>query len=856
MVRPLRIFGVGPCLPPKLRPLAELAYNLKWSWDHETIDLLRRLDSDLWETTGHNPIRMLGAIDQAKLEEAAQDDGFQAHLERVHRGLEEYLGSTQTWYLKTPTVARDNIQIAYFSAEFAITECLPFYSGGLGVLAGDHLKSASDLGLPLVGVGLAYQEGYFRQYLNRDGWQGELYPSNDFYNMPLRLERGADGTPLTVRLAFPCRQVAVQVWRAQVGRIPLLLLDTNLSVNSGEDQDITKRLYGGNQEMRLSQEIVLAVGGVRALESMGVRPTVCHINEGHAAFVGLERIRTLMEEYRLSFDEARGLVVASSVFTTHTPVPAGIDVFPPELVDRYLGGYYGSLGLSRDDFLGLGRQDPSNCLEPFSMAILAIRLAGYVNGVSKLHGEVSRRMWQNLWPGVPAEETPISYVTNGIHPLSWVSGHDMAPLFVRYLGGRCLEDPTDQTVWQAVERIPNEELWRTHERRRERLVVFARGRVSSQLKRRGAPPSEIATANESLDAGALTIGFARRFATYKRPTLLLRDPERLARILSNDKRPVQIIFAGKAHPNDDPGKDLIRQVVHYSRRDDVRRRIAFIEDYDLEVGRYLVQGADVWLNTPLRPLEACGTSGMKAAANGVLNVSVLDGWWSEACHPEAGWTIGRGEKYQTPEIQDEVESQELYDLLEKEVVPLFYDRSTERLPRKWIARMRGAMRVLCPVFNSNRMVKEYCERFYLAADTAYRRLTADGMARARALVLWESQVRQQWSNIHVASVDADMPKEIGVGAGFQVRAEVCLGELTPEDVAVELYYGPLDADLGISGGVAMRMTCLGENGGNSHVFSGSVPCRTSGLHGFALRIAPHHQDLPSRYLPGLVLWAS
>ncbi|MFH1487051.1 MAG: alpha-glucan family phosphorylase, partial [Chloroflexota bacterium] len=452
--------------------------------------------------------------------------------------------------------------------------------------------------------------------------------------------------------------------------------------------------------------------------------------------------------------------------------------------------------------------------------------------------------------------TPIAHITNGIHPLSWISGHDMAPLFVRYLGGRWLEDPTDQTLWQGVDRIPNEELWRTHERRRERLVAFARNRIRAQLERRGALPSEITLASEALDPEALTIAFARRFATYTRPTLLLSDPQRLARILSNEERPVQIVFAGKAHPHDDPGKELIRQLFHFSRREEVQRRVVFIEDYDIEVARYLVQGADVWLNTPTRPLEACGTSGMKAAANGVLNVSVLDGWWPEACHPDAGWTIGNGEEYSTPDLRDDVESKEIYDLLEKEVIPLFYERGTERLPRGWVRRMRDSMRVVAPVFNSHRMLREYWERFYVPATNSYHRLAANDIAGARALAQWEADIRREWPGIQVISVQADMPAEMGVGCQFQVRAEVCLSGLTAQDVAAELYYGPLDAELSISNGVAKSMECIERNGGNSHRFECTVPCQTSGLHGYALRIVPRHKDLPATYLPGLVLWAT
>ena len=852
-MKPIHTFTVVPALPDKLQRLRELAYNILWSWDHETIDLFRRLDRDLWEESGHNPVRMLGTIAQDRLERAARDDGFLAQLERVCQRFDRYMAQT-TWYQKTYDKSGEPL-IAYFSAEFGLTECLPNYSGGLGVLSGDHLKSASDLGLPLVGVGLLYQQGYFRQYLNVDGWQQETYPINDFYNMPLQLERREDGRPVTIEVAYPQGPVTAQVWRVQVGRVPLFLLDTNLEQNSRpEDRDITDQLYGGDVEMRIRQEIMLGIGGLRALDALGMRPTVCHMNEGHSAFLALERIRILMREQGLSFAEAREVAQAGNVFTTHTPVPAGIDVFAPELMDKYFGNFYRSLGLSQDEFLALGRQNPGDAKEPFNMAVLALRLAAHTNGVSQLHGQVARRMWQGVWPQVPEHEVPITSITNGIHPRSWIS-NDMAGLYDRYLGPRWLEDPTDHTLWMRVEHIPGEELWRTHERRRERLVAFARRRLRAQLQQRGAPQSEIAQADEALDPEALTISFARRFATYKRATLLLRDPERLARILNDKERPVQIIFAGKAHPQDNPGKELIRQIIHLARQEEFRRRIVFIEDYDMVVARYLVQGADVWLNTPRRLREASGTSGMKAAVNGGLNMSILDGWWVEAYRFNTGWAIGRGEEYTDFEYQDDVESSAIYNLLEKEVVPLFYERGPDGLPRGWIALMKAAMRSICPVFNTNRMVHEYTERFYLPSAERYQRLAENGMARGRALAEWRSQMQEHWLEIRVESVEADTLDELKVGDELEVRARVHLGPLGPQDVAVELYQGLLDDKGQILGAEVIGMSCVQSDGDGSHLFIGAIPCRTSGLHGYALRILPCHEDLGSPYEPGLILWA-
>ncbi len=851
-MQPIRTFTIVPSLPAKLERLRELAYNLWWCWNLEAIDLFRRLDRELWEESGHNPVLMLGTIKQERLEEAAEDDGFLAHLERIAQQYDRYINSQNTWYKKAHG-APGKPCIAYFSAEFGLTDCMPIYAGGMAVLAGDHLKSASDLGLPLMGVGLLYQEGYFRQYLNTDGWQQELYPQNDFYNMPVQLEQEEDGTPVTVQVDYPGRKVTAQVWRAQVGRVPLFLLDTNIPANSRQDQDITDELYGGDLEMRIKQEIMLGIGGLRALEALGMRPTVCHMNEGHSAFLALERIRILVEEQGLSFAEAREAATAGNVFTTHTPVPAGIDRFPPELMDKYFSAYYSELGLSREEFLALGRANPADNGEPFSMAILALRLAAHTNGVSRLHGRVARKMWQSLWPGVPEDEVPITSITNGVHIPSWIS-FDMAGLYDRYLGPRWLAHQADQTVWGRVDEIPDEELWRTHERRRERLVAVVRRRLSEQLEKRGAPLSEVERASEVLDPAALTIGFARRFATYKRATLILRDPDRLASILNDKAHPVQIIFAGKAHPQDNPGKELIQQIIHLARREEFRRRIVFIEDYDMSIARYLVQGADVWLNTPLRPREASGTSGMKAAANGVINVSTLDGWWDEAYEPDTGWAIGRGELYEDLNYQNDIESRAIYGILEKEIVPLFYDRNSNGLPHKWIARMKAAMRTICPIFNTNRMVREYAERFYLPAAQRYRHLAEDGMARAKALAQWKSHLHEHWPEIQVDNVEAEVPAELKVGAELQVRAQVNLGALDPRDVTVQLYYGPLDTRGEIPKGEVISMKWVESNGDGSHVFVGAIPCRTSGRYGYALRILPHHEDLSNPYEPGLILW--
>jgi len=659
-MRPVQVFQVIPSLPAPLEGLRQLAYNLRWAWDHDTIELFRRLDSELWESTGHNPVLMLGSVDQAELEAAAKDEAFLAHLDRKLKELDAYVNSPSTWFHRTYGNP-GSMLVAYFSAEFGLTECLSVFAGGLGVLAGDHLKSASDLGVPLVGVGLLYQQGYFKQYLNPAGWQQETYEDNDFRNLPLSLELRPDGRPLTIEVNYDGRAVAARIWKVRVGRVNLYLLDTNVASNRQDDRDITDQLYGGDLEMRLKQEILLGIGGHRALEALGLEPTVYHMNEGHSAFLAVEWVRRLTEKHKLSFAEARDVASAGLIFTTHTPVPAGHDYFPQGLLDRYLGNYIRRLGMAPGDFYGLGRQHPDRQDEDFCMTVLALRTASASNGVSKLHGEVSRGMWKSIWPGVPEDEVPIGHVTNGVHFRSWIS-HEMNQLYDRYLGPKWREEHADANLWRRVESIPAEELWRSHERRRERLVAFARRRLRIQLQRRGAPQSEIDAADEVLDPDALTIGFARRFATYKRASLVLSDVHRLQQILNQPGRPVQIVFAGKAHPRDDAGKALIQQVVKFAQQKEFRRRLVFLEDYDMAVARYLVQGSDIWLNTPLRPLEASGTSGMKALANGGLNLSTLDGWWDEAWHAATaekrfiGWAIGNGENYDNPEYQDQVEA--------------------------------------------------------------------------------------------------------------------------------------------------------------------------------------------------------
>ena len=845
----LDTFQVQPALPEGLKGLREMAYNLVWQWDEPVREVFRRLDRDLWEGTYHNPVLLLGSIAQERLHAAARDDSYMAFYSRAHEKFTHYMKEA-TWWDKKHGEERPSI--AYFSAEYGLAESLPIYSGGLGVLAGDHLKTASDLGIPLVGVGLLYQQGYFRQYLTPDGWQQERYPANDFYNLPLEPVLTTAGQPLYVELRLARARLKVKVWKVQVGRVPLYLLDTNIPENPRELQDITDQLYGGDRETRIRQEIVLGMGGVRALFAMGIRPVVYHMNEGHSAFLALERIRAYMQEAGLSFPEALEGVRAGSVFTTHTPVLAGFDLFSPELMDKYFGDYLPEARISRHELLALGRANALDSHEAFNMAVLALRTSAHANGVSKLHGEVSRGLFQKYYPQVPEEEVPIASITNGIHLRSWISD-EMATLYDRYLGPEWWSRPAETWIWERVADIPDEELWATHERRRQRMIAIIRRRLSAQLQRRGAPPAELRKARGVLDTNALTIGFARRFATYKRATLLLHDAERLKKILLNPSMPVQFVFAGKAHPRDNEGKEFIKQLVAACQQEELRRHMVFLEDYDIQLARYLVHGVDIWLNNPRRPLEASGTSGMKVLGNGGLNLSILDGWWAEGYRGEAGWAIGAGEEYQDTAYQDYVESNALYTMLEGEVVPLFYRRDEDRLPRDWVTKMKNSMRLLCPQFSCNRMLHEYTERFYLPAARFGARLTANNLERARQLAHWKKNLQQNWSQVRFENLAAQDEGTPSVGQGLQVRAGVRLGTIEPKDVSIELYYGPLNAERHITEARAVPMKWQSCQDG-IHYYTGVIPCEHSGLHGYTVRALPAHPDALNAMSTGLITW--
>jgi starch phosphorylase len=844
-VRPLRELLVRPVLPEPIIRLSELANNLLWSWDHNFRALFRRLDPALWRACQRNPVLFLGQLPQASLERAAADPRY--------LGLYRHCVERYDSYMQAAHSLPSDRLIAYFSMEYGLAECLPIYSGGLGVLSGDHLKAASDALVPLVAVGLMYQQGYFQQSLNPDGWQQERYSLNDFYTLPIQPALDGD-KELRVSVKLPSGPVQIKVWRMNVGRVQLFLLDTNIDENTNpENRDITDRLYPGDHPTRIRQEFVLGIGGLRALKAMGLDPTVFHMNEGHSAFLSLERIRSLMQEQGLSFDEALGASRTNNVFTTHTSVPAGIDLFDPGLMHQYFEEFSRDLGVPFDRLMGLGRGNPSDHSERFSMAILAFKTSAYRNAVSRLHRSVSQAMWQGLWPQLPTWEVPVTSITNGVHLPTWING-DLASLYDAYLQPDWRERYPDPMTWELMDEIPDTELWEVRRQRKRALIGFVRERAKACAKARNASASELRRASEVLDPDALTIGFARRFATYKRATLIFRDVERLKRLLTNPTRPVQMVIAGKAHPLDEPGKILIREIVQFSRDPEVTRRVVFVEDYGVEVARELVQGVDVWLNNPCRGEEACGTSGMKAGINGVLNLSILDGWFDEAYEVSGGWAIGERIAY-SPD-QDEVHARAIYSLLENEIVPLYYSRREDGVPNEWVQRVRQSVRALCPQFNCQRMVEEYMGQLYAPAHEAFTQMRKDSFSRARELTRWNAGVQQLWDRVRFVDAGPLSVEPVHSGRSVTVTALLDLAGLTPRDVRVEAVFGRIGVNGDLEDTEVLTLAPSGNRGAN-YSFSGGFAPRQTGRLGYALRVCPdHYHDPLTRPCGTLIKWAS
>ena len=844
-MRAIRRFTVRTALPAPLRPLGELATNLRWSWHADTRAVFEAVDADIWDAVGHDPVKLLGAVSPERLSELVADKVFLARMTDAIEDLTAYRTEPK-WYQRVDGEGGDLPRaIAYFSPEFGLTAALPQYSGGLGILAGDHLKAASDLGVPLIGVGLLYRHGYFIQSLSREGWQQERYPVLDPHELPIDALREADDTPVRVRISLPGARVLVaRVWLAAVGRVPLLLLDSDVEENGPFEREVTDRLYGGGTEHRLHQELLLGIGGVRAVRAYcrltgTPSPEVFHTNEGHAGFLGVERIREYVEEDGLPFDAALEAARAGTLFTTHTPVPAGIDRFPRELIAQYFGGDNASPSIPVDRVLALGAEtyaggDPS----VFNMAVMGLRLAQRANGVSRLHGEVSRQMFGGLWPGFDADEVPITSITNGVHAPTWTAPEALE-LARRAMGSKFIATAED---WGNLEGVTDQGLWETGGLLRNRLVESVRRRLRAQWIARGATDAELGWIGNVLDPDVLTIGFARRVPSYKRLTLMMRNPERLTGLLTHPERPVQIVIAGKAHPADDGGKRLIQELVRFTDDPSVRNRIVFLSDYDMGLAAEMIPGCDVWLNNPLRPLEACGTSGMKAALNGCLNLSVLDGWWDEWYDGENGWAIPSATGVEDPEYRDELESNALYDLIETAVAPRFYERDSAGLPARWLEMVRHTIATLGPKVLATRMVADYVNELYAPAARASRELAEDKLAGARELATWKAKVRTGWQTVRVEHIEASGASEgASVGDRLAVQAFVTLGELAPEDVDVQLVHGRVDESDQLTHTQTLTLSVAQTYEGGRMRYEGTVTLDRSGPFGYTVRVLPAHR---------------
>jgi glycogen phosphorylase len=847
-----KTFQVFPKIPEQLAFLEILSRNIWWCWRPLAIELFHRIDPKLWEKSKRNPLIFLSLVPQSRFAQLAQEDSYLTQLRQVQEMYDIRVNSPLSY---ADPIFKKNEVIAYLSMEFGLHESIPIFAGGLGILAGDHLKAASNMKLPLVGIGLLYDEGYFRQYLTQDGYQQEEYPQIDLYQLPLIRVRDSSGSQIKITMDGPDGEIRASIWKIMVGRIPLYLLDTNIQENPPHIKEITARLYGGGLRTRLAQEALLGIGGIKAMETLGLFPKVCHMNEGHSAFSSLERLAQIMEKNRLDLKTALQIIPRTTIFTTHTPVAAGHDEFPADMVRPMLKTYTRRLGITEEEILSWGQYPEGSLHASFSMSVFGFRMAQFANGVSELHGEVARSMWSHLWPNRSDEEIPITHVTNGVHVSTWISPEN-AQLFERHLGPEWYMSSRKPENIERIDNIYDDLLWRAREICRARLVRSARRLLAAQYAQRNSSRQVIEEAETVLDSDALTIGFGRRFATYKRAYLLLQDPGRLEKILTNQKRPVQIIIAGKAHPNDNEGKNLIQRLVSFARKAELRNRIIFLENYDMHIGRLMLQGADIWLNTPRRPYEACGTSGMKAAVNGVLNLSVLDGWWAEAYNEAYGWQIGNGRVYEDSQYQDSVESQDLYNVLEEEVIPAFYERRNGGAPEGWIKRMKASMKMAMARFCSLRMVGEYLDRFYHPAGLRYDQLMDNNSSEAMILRDLHDRYLDKWNTVHIG-VPKQEPDDFWspcrVGDSFRVTVKVHLGAFSPEEVEVQIFCGHIKTGDIVTTGEYEPMQ-ISENPGNGdYLYGCDVTCKTAGRFGFTTRVVPAGDEW-IRSKPGLITW--
>ena len=843
---------VNPQLPKRIEKLSEVANNLWWSWNTEFLRLFQKIDKDLWEDSNKNPVKFLKRVSQEKLEEASKNISFLKEYDRVTDNFEAYINSKNTWFSNKFPKNKDDL-IAYFSAEYGLDQTIPIYSGGLGILSGDHLKSASDLGIPLVAVGLLYKNGYFNQKINGVGVQETEYHNIDLYDLPINPVKNEKGEDLIIYVKFPKRRLYLKVWQINVGRVKLYLLDSDIEKNNEEDRDVTLRLYGGDQEMRIRQEIVLGMAGVNLLKTLGLNPTVYHMNEGHSSFLNLEIIKNIIAEKEVTFEVAKDIASSKTVFTTHTPVPAGNYIFPTDLVEKYFKDFWPRLGLSREEFLRLGMK-PTKELEPgFNMGILALKIAGKKNGVSKLHGAVSRELFGDVWPDIAANESPITYVTNGIHTCSWLSPR-LKELFNKYLKPYWQDSIFDDKTWEKARDIPDAELWEAHQDRKAKLLELVRRSTIERLRRSNYSYEEINDIVSKLNPNALTIGFARRFATYKRATLIFKDIERITQILNNQDMPVQLIFAGKAHPRDKEGQDLIKYIHEISMMPQFKGKIFLLENYNIAMSRYLISGVDVWLNNPRRPMEASGTSGQKASVNGVINFSVLDGWWAEGYNQYNGWTIGTNAEYVSYEEQDRADSQSMYYTLENKIIPMYYDKDKKGISSRWIQMMKESIVSTGGKYSTSRMLVDYTEQLYIPLCDLTKKYY-ENIENVAEFNGWKHNLFLNWKDIKLSQINNLDNITIDAGNNIEVKCEVELPNIDKENIEVEVYYGKILDDGAVENVniIPMELESADEEN-KKYYYKAKVELTTGGNYGYTFRVMPKHEMLLEPTNLNLVKW--
>ena len=844
---------VNPQLPKRINRLTEIANNLWWSWNTEVLKLFKEIDIDLWEKVDKNPVKFLKLISQEKLEQAAINQAILKQYDKIVNDFDGYMNSKNTWFAKKYPNEKNDV-IAYFSAEYGLDETVPIYSGGLGILSGDHLKSASDLGVPLVAVGLLYKNGYFHQKIDKYGNQQSIYKDIDLMHLPISPVNDEKGEELKVLLKLPGKNLYLKVWQINVGRVKLYLLDSDIPENTDEMyRNITLRLYGGDQEMRIQQEIVLGMGGVNLLRTLGLDPNIYHMNEGHSSFLLIEVIKNIIKEKKVSFDIARDITSAKTVFTTHTPVPAGNDIFPMNLIEKYFKGYWTKLGIDKDTFLHLGTK-PNDSLEAgFNMGILALKIAGKKNGVSKLHGAVSRELFGDVWPEIAPNESPITYITNGIHTCTWLAPN-LKELYNKYLIPYWQDSIQIQDTWKKIDNIPDEKLWSEHLKRKEKLLNLVKENVTNRMRANGVSYEEINEIVSKLNPNALTIGFARRFATYKRATLIFRDLERITQILNNENRPVQLIFAGKAHPADKEGQDLIRYIHEISMKPQFKGKIFVLENYNIGIARYLVSGVDVWLNNPRRPMEASGTSGQKASVNGVINFSVLDGWWAEGYDSKNGWTIGTNDEYESYEIQDDADSTSIYNVLEKKIIPTYYDKDKNGISSKWLRIMKNSIISTGGRYSTSRMVSDYTDKLYMPLINLTDKYYKD-LSNVADLNEWKSKMLINWDKIKIEQINNLDNISIDAGNKIEVNCKVTLPDISAENITVEVYAGRITENGRIEDIVVIPMDLAEANDETrEYLYKAKLELSTGGSYGYTFRVMPRHNMILDPENLNLIKW--